>query len=274
MRFICLSLVLFFLTNCESSGSTAAPTITVVNPITGSSSGATSVVITGTGLSGATSLTFDGVAATNLNVVNSTTIIAVVPGHTSGVVDVAVTTPNGSTTKTNAYTYLATAIGQESGGGIIACLDGGTGDLIAGTADENTSIVWGSLASTSATSLTDGATNTATIVTSYGAGTYAAQACDDYEVDSAGNTPCESGYACYSDWFLPAKNQLDCLYTNKTAVGAFSAANYWSSTENDATTSWAQDFTAGAQALSTKTTASRARCVRNFTPVYCLTCVN
>jgi hypothetical protein len=41
-------------------------------------------------------------------------------------------------------------------------------------------------------------------------------------------------YGGYSDWFLPAIDQLNVLYENKVAIGGFNYSSpYWSSTEND-----------------------------------------
>lgn len=115
-------------------------TISAVNPSSGPASGGTGVTLTGSGFTGATSLTFGGTPATSLNVVNSTTVTAVTPAHATGAVDVVITTPSGSWTKTNGFTYLTTAVGQSAYGGKIACLNGGLNNLIAATADNSAGI--------------------------------------------------------------------------------------------------------------------------------------
>lgn len=252
----------------------AGITIDTVSPSSGPASGGTGVMLTGSGFTGATSLTFGGTAATNLNVVSSTSVTAVTPAHATGAVDVVITTPSGSATKTNGFTYATTAVGQSAYGGTIACLNGSLNNLIAATADNSTGIQWGGNGSTTnATSTTDGATNTATIVTALGAGsTYAAGLCSNYEIDSQGNTPCESGNACYNDWFLPAGNntgasgQLNCLYTNQATIGGFASAFYWSSTEVSAFLASLQNFSGGGQGSGSKNSILRVRCVRAFTP--------
>ncbi len=81
------------------------PNPTTVNPNTGSTAGGTAVTITGTGFTGATGATFDGVAATDFTVVNDTTITCTTPAHAAGSVNVAVTGPGGSGTVTNGFTY-------------------------------------------------------------------------------------------------------------------------------------------------------------------------
>ena len=83
-----------------------APTFTGIAPIAGQTSGGTSVIITGTGFTGATAVTFGGTAATAFTVNSDTQITATTPSHVAaGAVNVVVTTPNGAATGTNAYTY-------------------------------------------------------------------------------------------------------------------------------------------------------------------------
>ena len=40
----------------------------------------------------------------------------------------------------------------------------------------------------------------------------------------------------YTGWFLPARDELAVMYSNKDAIGGFSSGSYWSSTES--TESW------------------------------------
>lgn len=253
----------------------AGITLSVVSPFSGAASGGTGVTLTGVGLTGATGVTFGGTPATSVNVVNSTTVTAVTPAHTAGAVNVVITTPSGSATDTNGYTYLTTTVGQSAYGGTIACLNGNLNNLIAATADNSTGIVWAASFSDipSAESTTDGQTNTTNIYASLGAGsTYAAGLCSNYAVDSQGNTPCESGNTCYNDWFLPAGNnttnsgQLNCLYTDQSVVGGFASASYWSSTEFNPLYAWVQSFSSGSQFFNGKSGNQRVRCVRAFTP--------
>jgi hypothetical protein len=260
-------------------------TLSTINPMSGTASGETGFTLTGTGLTGATGITFDGVAATSVQVVNSTTVTGVTPAHPPGAVNVVIETPAGGAqlTQEQGYTYSQTVVGQASGGGTIACLNGELNNLIAATNDNGT-IAWGGSGTAiglGARSTTNGATNTTAIVAKLGtnSGTpYAAQLCDNFEVDSQGHTPCQVGNTCYNDWFLPAGNntslsgQLNCLYINRLAIGGFSNLYYWSSTEFDATTAWGQYFNlnfSGNQTSNFKFTSTSisARCVRAFTPL-------
>jgi hypothetical protein len=102
-----------------------APTITGVNPTSGADSGGTTVTITGTDFSGATDVEFGTTAATDFRVDSPTQITAVAPAG-SGIRDVTVTTPSGTSAASRAdlYTYIAAATvtgisptsGPESGG--------------------------------------------------------------------------------------------------------------------------------------------------------------
>ena len=68
------------------------------------------MTITGTSFTGATSVTFNGVAATSFTVVDATTISATVPGGVAtGSVSVVVTTPAGSNSANALYAYAAVA---------------------------------------------------------------------------------------------------------------------------------------------------------------------
>jgi hypothetical protein len=72
-----------------------------------------------------------------------------------------------------------------------------------------------------------------------------------------------------AQWFLPSAKELNQMYINKTTLSgvpgftAFSNS-YWSSTEIDNDTAWAQSFSNGAQGYFYKNDTSRVRAVRAF----------
>jgi len=250
-------------------------TLTAVEPPSGSSSGGTAVELTGIGLTGATSVTFGGVAATSINVVNSTTVTAVTPKHAVGTVDVVIETPAGGATITDGFEYVVPAVGLSAQGGNIACLDGGFLNLVATTEDNSESIEWGGHeVETGAQSKIDGQSNTTLIVNELEAGSYAAQLCNDHEVDSRGNTPCQAGNTCYNDWFLPAEDQLECILENWAEIGIAPGIIYWTSTESHlapGTIAIILAITVGDaheifQHGNLKSITHKVRCVRAFEP--------
>ena len=110
-----------------------APTITSVSPISGSISGGTAITITGTNLTGATSVTVGGAAATSVVVVSATSITAVTPAGAAGAQSVAVTTEGGTATKANAFTYVVLAPTIASVSPTSGAISGGTAITITGT---------------------------------------------------------------------------------------------------------------------------------------------
>jgi hypothetical protein len=85
------------------------PTLTSVMPGSGPASGGTMVSLTGTGFqangAGTNTVTFGGQPATNVVVVNNTTIMATTPAGGPGAVNVVVSNTNGSATLVNGFNY-------------------------------------------------------------------------------------------------------------------------------------------------------------------------
>jgi hypothetical protein len=67
-----------------------AVTVTSIKPTSGSSAGGTAVTIRGTNFESGATVTFGGVAATNVVVQDSTKIFCTTPAHAAGDVDVVV----------------------------------------------------------------------------------------------------------------------------------------------------------------------------------------
>ena len=131
-------------------------------------------------------------------------------------------------------------IGQNYEGGIIFYVDStGQHGLICASYDQSAALKWSNgtnlVTNASKTGMGDGKANTLAIVASQGAGEYAAQICNDLDING------------YSDWYLPSKSECFGMYFNlKTMrnLGNFTNAIYWSSTEasiNNAYSQYAND---------------------------------
>jgi len=80
------------------------PTVTSVSPTYGITPGGTRTLISGTDFTvdgTGTSVTFDGIAATNVTVLTPTSLYATTPADGAGTVDIVVTTPGGSSASGN-----------------------------------------------------------------------------------------------------------------------------------------------------------------------------
>jgi hypothetical protein len=94
------------------TSSLPAPTVSSVAPTSGPTTGGTAVTLTGTNFVANATVSVGGSAATNVSVVNSTTITATTPAHAAGAVSVTVTNPDGqSGTRSSGFTYTSTSPG-------------------------------------------------------------------------------------------------------------------------------------------------------------------
>ena len=124
----------------------ATPTVSNVNPNAGTTTGGTSVIITGTNFIGATVVKFGTINATSFTVNSATQITATSPAAAAGTVDVTVTNPGGTsgTTSSDHYTYYVTptVTNVNPNAGTTA---GGTSVIITGTSFTGaTSVKFGS----------------------------------------------------------------------------------------------------------------------------------
>jgi hypothetical protein len=89
----------------------ALPSVTSVSPNTGSTTGGTSVTITGSNFTGATRVYFGNVLATSFTFNSDSSITTISPVQAAGVVDVTVATPLGcsATSASDRFTYTAAA---------------------------------------------------------------------------------------------------------------------------------------------------------------------
>jgi hypothetical protein len=169
-----------------------------------------------------------------------------------------------------AKTAGAHYVGELYGGGVIFCVDkSGDHGLICSMLDQSTSQKWSILSSLLiGTSEWDGKTNSTSIITANP--DCAAKLCDDYI-----NT--DYGTGIYSDWYLPAIDELIKLFTasyevSKAIDGDGNASTvsltkyyYWSSTDATAANACTLDFKTGSCANNfTKSNVLNVRSIRAF----------
>jgi hypothetical protein len=131
--------------------------------------------------------------------------------------------------------------------------------LIAAPADVlNSGSVWGcentnAIPGATGTAIGTGYSNTQAIVTGCAELGIAARRCNDYVLGG------------YSDWYLPSKDELQKLYTNKNIVGGFTTNAYWSSSQAlDPAKAWFTFFSDGFTNNHNKTLSLRVRPIRSF----------
>jgi hypothetical protein len=148
-------------------------------------------------------------------------------------------------------------LGLNYKGGIIFYIDATVEHgLIAATSDQSSSSNWwnGSLITTGATTTNNGSTNTTTIINAQGnTGSYAAKLSRDFKGGG------------FNDWYLPSKDELNLLYSQKTLVGGFLDKIYWSSTEWTTGAAWVQNFVTGEQLCADVSKGDKCvRAIRSF----------
>jgi len=163
------------------------------------------------------------------------------------------------TTYGDDMTFTFLGIGINYAGGLIFYIDAsGQHGLVAAASDQNTNISWDngtySLTGASGTAIATGQSNTTAIVNVQGIGSYAAQICDDLNLNG------------YTDWFLPSRDELTLMYTKLklNGYGGFTSVNYWSSSESNSDNAYIIYFGNGASGLDTKDIPHYVRAARAF----------
>jgi hypothetical protein len=163
-------------------------------------------------------------------------------------------------------------VGELFGGGIVLWLDNtGEHGFITSLIDLSQGSVWSNIANllvgTGAESYWNGTGNSAAIIAQPGHTTSAAKICDDY-------TNASYGTGIYSDWYLPAIDQLGRIYHERyilnknidgvTGADLFENTYYWSSTEAYSLGAWELNTFTGEVYSIYKSDQSWVRCFRDF----------
>ncbi|MDD3646523.1 MAG: prepilin-type N-terminal cleavage/methylation domain-containing protein [Candidatus Gracilibacteria bacterium] len=158
---------------------------------------------------------------------------------------------NKATILSNINNYIGCNISDYPGGAArIAGTTVSSKVLVVGNSDDSSGIQWGYYGiTTNAISTTDGYNNTSFI----------------------NGTSGTAGYLCWNKysttpgtWYLPAKDELNTIYTNKSSLGAFTNSGYWSSTEYGSNNARRQLFFDGYQRTGYKSTGIYVRCSSRF----------
>jgi uncharacterized protein (TIGR02145 family) len=289
--------VQFATPNTATVASTITSTITSSTAILGgvlsSTGGATTII----GVHYTTNANFTG--AFSSTTINTNAVAGTYTTTISGLTPVTSYIARSFATNTAGTTYGPTisfttpvapiAVGDVYGGGRVfyifqsgdlGYVAGQTHGLIAATVNQSSGIRWnnGSNITTGATgtAIGTGLSNTNTIITIQGAGSYAAKICADYTVTV--------GEVTYDDWYLPSRDELNKMYANigigiparassdpMYNIGGFTINHptaYFSSSETGAGNAWYTFFENGTfypgGYNSEKTTLSNVRAIRTF----------
>jgi hypothetical protein len=163
-------------------------------------------------------------------------------------------------------------IGELCSGGIVFWVDNtGQHGLIVSLVDLSTSSGWSNITSEiigqTAQSTWNGQANSTAIIAQSGHSSSAAKMCDEY-------TNADYGTGIYSDWYLPAIDQLVLIYharyiLNKNIEGVTGASVlpmvfYWSSTEYTYNTAFFYSHDTEGSHTATKGASNWVRAVRDF----------
>jgi hypothetical protein len=144
-------------------------------------------------------------------------------------------------------------IGMNYGGGIVFYIDSTGSHGLISMSTNLASYQWGPtpvFLGATGTAVGTGISNTNIVVASYG-----------FSYTAAGLCKAHSGSG-YSDWYLPSKDELEIMYTQRSIL--LMSGNYWSSSESNANNAWIKNFSTGSGGYGLKGNSIYIRAIRSF----------
>lgn len=142
-----------------------------------------------------------------------------------------------------------------AGGKVVYITEGGAHGIEAAPEDQSPSAQWGcvytSIPNMHGVSIGTGAANTSAIILACNESNIAAQIADIYTLNG------------YSDWYLPSRNELNLLYTNRASLNML-AELYWSSSQYDSDYATGQFFHSSDFFNTWKSDYMAVRAIRSF----------
>ena len=197
----------------------------------------------GSAISGATGTTYTLVSAD----VGNTITVTITYTDGKGFIETETSAATSSVTST----WPATAIGGGDNTHGYWLGDISTNKLVVAPKSTETTLIWGALGTTRSTvSTTNGLANTNTLAGFGQAAHPAAYAAKNLTTGG------------YNTWYLPAKDELMTLYSNKSrtpfaTANSFVGSIYWSSTEKTSNNAWGQYLSGGYQSPSVPKNSGR-----------------
>lgn len=149
--------------------------------------------------------------------------------------------------------YSEIPVGANFHGGTVFFVDGLGNGLISSPKDQSVNVQWGCEGlSIPDNSDSNGATNSLNIVMACPSRPIAASICDSLTLNG------------YGDWYLPAINQMDLIFSQKDLLGGLLNSDYWSSTEVNETVGWGMWMDMGWHTTADKSSMRAVRAIRSF----------
>ncbi len=198
--------------------STAAPTLSAINPTSGTTAGGTACTLTGTNLTGCSAVSFGGTAGTGIVVDSATQVRCTSPAKSAGAISVTATT-GGGTSNGVTYTYVTPAPTLSSIAPTSGTTAGGTACTLTGTNLTGCSAV--SFGGTAGTGIVvDSSTQVRVASPAKSAGTYSVTATTPGGTSNGVNYTYTAGGTSYTATLYPSADAMVYQASSNTNYGS------------------------------------------------------